>query len=547
MRQPSPAAAPPPEPAAGSLSIRLGCPKCGAPETIDDETVSLRCDHCDSLLVVAAPDRTEVYLAEGTIAEPAALLETLIEYRVRAYRAEVIHRYKDKDGNPPAEIFIAAQLARFEKTLRERARMVEAHRFFVPYWHVSGKIVQGVLGRRGDGPKLTRVRAFTVEHTVPGYDVARANLRDKGLRLARSRVRPLLAQDVALLKAFVKDAPPAESSWREIDRYRGRDLQRGIESVAKSGQFLFQHRVLVYRPYWVALAEADKGPEWVLFDGSFGTVAGYPDAAEARALRLQACHDPLGAGEAAYRRIVVAASRCPDCGHEQAFDPRDHVAVCPNCHLALEPRPAGIAVTGYDHVVPQTGVSLDATYVPVWSFPFELRIGTTAPITTLPGWGQAVIAGGLPAAAALAGDRLHVPALRLLGTEPGDEVFKAMAEWLHRDPPRVAEGKAPLGGRPRFVGAALSEAEARELGPFVLLGACGKAAAARLNAMGLKRALFDAALSLGPGRLLMVPFARTPQGDLGASGNAVRIPRLLLEGGEALEQMRATVWSEAAR
>lgn len=544
MRQPA-AAATPPEPAPGPLSIALSCPKCGAPEAIDDETVSLHCDHCGSLLVVAAPDRTEVYLAEGVVQDPAELLETLVEYRVRAHRAEVIHRHKDKDGNPPPEIFIAAQLARFEAKLRERARLVEAHRLFVPYWHVSGKIVQAQLARRGDGPKLTRVRAFGVEHTVPGYDAARANLRDKGLRLARSRVRPLLAADVASLKAFLKDAPLAESSWREIDRYRTRDLEAGLDPVAKHGGFLFQHRVLVYRPYWIALMEADKGPEWVLFDGGFRTVAGYPDAAEARALRMQARHDPLGAGEAAYRRIVVAASRCPDCGHEQQFDPRDHVAVCPNCHLALEPRTGGVGVVGYDHVAAGGSASLDAAYVPAWSFPFELRVGTAKPIADLAAWAQAVVPGGLPPAAAIAGDRLWVPALRLLGTEPGDEAFKSMVEWLHREPPAVAPGKVPLGGRPRFVGAALSEEEARPLAPFVLLAACGKAAAARLNAMGLKRALFDAKLTLGPGRLVMLPFQGSADGDLAAGG--VRVPRLLLEGGPRLDQMRATVWSESAK
>ena len=65
----------------------------------------------------------------------------------------------------------------------------------VPYWHLTGRLVQAVLGRKGDGPKIVRLRAWDVEHTVPAYDTDRADLRDRGLRLSRSHVRPLIAKD----------------------------------------------------------------------------------------------------------------------------------------------------------------------------------------------------------------------------------------------------------------------------------------------------------------------------------------------------------------
>ena len=39
-------------------------------------------------------------------------------------------------------------------------------------------------------------------------------------------------------------------------------------------------KVLVYRPYWLAKVTLDEGARWVLLDGSFETIAGYPDDAE---------------------------------------------------------------------------------------------------------------------------------------------------------------------------------------------------------------------------------------------------------------------------
>lgn len=515
---------------AGPLSILLSCPKCGGPFAVDDEAVSVVCEHCGSLLILSAPERDEIYLAEEQIENEAQVLAMVILYRVQAQRAEIVNRYKDQDGNPPREAFIQRLLAEYEERLRERARVIEARRFHVPYWHITGKIVQGILGRHADGPKLVRIRAYAVEHTVPGYEPRRANLRDRGLRLAASRVRPLTVRDVVERASFLPWVPVADQSYREIDKWKGQDLDPGVEAVAKHGRFLFGRRLLAYRPYWLARVSTDRGEERILADGGFATIAGYPDEAEFRALLALGIRDPLHSGEPSFRNVHVAASRCPDCGFEETFDRRSRILICPNCHRGLRLGPDGIRLEHYAHAREGAAASLDAAYLPFWRFEFRIQVAG-AIVERLEEYARALFPEGLPPGFHAAGPHLWVPGVRLLGTEAGDEAFKECVEWIHAVPLAVSDEKIPLGGRPTLWGASVPEDEARAFVPFVLLGLHGKAAAARLNTVVLKKAVEQARVELANPKLVMVPYGR--------------IPSVLLRGSPELEAQRVTV--QAAR
>src|SRR5713101_2543673 len=216
----------------GPLAIVLSCPKCGAPFTVDDTVVTATCEHCGSLLVLSAPGRDEVYVAEGVVRGAEDIREIVIMYRVQAQRAEIIASYSHgEEERPPPDFWVQARLAAFEERLRATVQVVDAHRIEVPYWHLTGQIVQTTLGRHGDGPKVVRVRAWEVEHTVAGYDTARADLRDRGLRLSRSRVQPLTAKDLAAKGPFLPWVSVPEQSYREIDKWKGRDLEPGVDVV----------------------------------------------------------------------------------------------------------------------------------------------------------------------------------------------------------------------------------------------------------------------------------------------------------------------------
>jgi hypothetical protein len=530
-----------PSPPAGPLALLLCCPKCGGPFTIDDETASYECDHCGSLLLLSAPERGEIYLADDQLRSGEAVLETVIRYRVQAQRAEIVGRRGTEGEEAPPEFWVQMRLEAFEKKLRSLCRVVEAHRLHVPYWHLTGWIVQALLGRRADGPKIVRVRGFAVEHSVPAYDTQRANLRDRGLRLSRSRVRPLTVREVREHGAFLPWSPVAETSYREIDRWRGQDLDAGFQTVTRYAAFLDRGRVLVYRPYWLArvVGETDQ---WVLADGGFGTLAGHPDAAESQALLALATPDPLRSGEPSYRRVHVVASRCPECGFEKALPAGQHVHVCSNCHRGLAPEPAGLRVVPYGHCV-RGQERLDGDFLPFWRYRFRIEMAEARPAVfdRLEDYGRALFPAGAPSGFRAAGEHLWVPAVRLLGTEAGDETFRDLVEWVHAADLRTVDEKIPIGGRPVTWGASLSEPEARELLPFVLMAMHGHASAARLNTMLVQRAVAKARLAASEPQLVMVPFDAAGEA-LCVAGTPLRVPRLLLRGGPELDAQRVTVY-----
>ena len=536
-RPPGPAEAAP----SGPLAIVLSCPKCGAPFTADDAVVSVSCAHCGSLLVLSAPGRDEIYVADETTRGREDLRETVIRYRVQAEVAEIAARHADSEGNPPADFFIQARLAAFERRLRETLQVVDAHRLAVPYWHLTGKLVQATLGRHGDGPKVVRLRAWEVEHTIPAYDTSRGDLRDRGLRLSRSRVRPLRAADLADKGPFLPWQPVTPQSYREIDKWKLRDLEPGIEAVTRKGEYLSARRMLVYRAYWLARVAGDGGLRWVLVDGSFDSIAGHPEEEETRSLLEQAIADPLRSTGESYRRVAIAASRCPDCGHEARLEGAARVSVCANCHLALEPRPDGLHVRPYAHA--RLGqVALDGDYVPFWRYEFRLEIDGAPALTRLEDYARVLFPQGLPMGFAPTGPFVWVPAVRLLGTEFGDQTFQALVRWIHGAPLEAEDGKIPLGGDCTAWPATLDEAEAQEAAPFVLFALHGNASAARLNTMLVGRTILKAKLALASPRLVAVPFTRAADDALHAPGApAVRIPSLLLRGGPELEAQRATV------
>ncbi len=523
-------------PAAGALvRILLACPHCGAPFTVDDETRSVLCEHCASRLLLEAPEREEIYVVDGQVEEPAELLAILIEYRVQAQRAEIIHRNRDSDGNPPSELLVEWELRAYETKLRQQARLIATRPLHVPYWHLTGAIVQGLLARRKDA-KLTHVRAFALEHSVPGYSTLKANLRDKGLRMDRSLARPLTAALVKERGSFLPWVELPEQQSREIDKWLQRDLDPDVEPMFKHGELLYARRLLIYRPYWLAKAMTDKGQQWLLFDGCFRTIAGYPTEPEARALGALRDPDPLRAASEPYRRVRVVPSRCPDCGAESRFEPTAVVSVCPNCNLGLELTAAGARVVAYDH---GAGGDLDADYLPFWRYEIEARFPDGKLARALEEYVRALLPQATPGFA-VKGPHLYLPAARLLGTPPGDAAWKALVEWVHAETPEILSGKIPLGGRARPWPASVTEEDARATARFALFALFSKAGAARLNAIAARRALKEAKLEVRQPRLVMLPFARSGE-ELQARAGGPRVAVFLLRPSPELRQMRATV------
>ncbi len=520
------------------VSIALGCPKCGAPFTVNDEVVSLDCGYCNSLLVLSAPERQEIYREEANLEGSGQILEAFIEARVAERRMEVEARYQNENGELSVpELVVDGEVKLYEQRLRETSRIGELHRIHIPYWHLVGKIVQGALGFWKEGAKALRIRAFEVEHTLPAYDTARDNFRDRGLRLGQSRLKPLTAEDVQTLSAFVAWAPIPDETYREVQKWCNRTLETSLDPLSKHGEFLFSRRFLVYRLAWLARIVGEE-PQWLIVDGTNGNIGGYPDASEIEAALGRLVADPIGSGEESFKAVHVVAARCPNCGVEQHPDSRFSFVVCTSCHTGLEPRPGAIASRAYHHAGAERGDG-DLEYLPFWRFGFQLGLAAGSTVTTLDEYYRALFP-DLSGEGGPTGDALWVPAFRFLGTPEGDQAWKALVEWVHAHPPRVVRGRIPQGSRARSWGVSLPQADASSLGRFVLLALHSRQSAARMNSARLRQGVVEAKLELGEPDLVMVPVGR--EGDRCVlPDTGVSFPTLLLEGGPQLDALRATV------
>jgi len=121
-------------------------------------------------------------------------------------------------------------------------------------------------------------------------------------------------REVRASGAFLPWLPPSEGTRREVERWAATDLDTEVEAVARCGALVHARRVLVYRPYWLAVVVTHKGTERVLVDGQFGTIAGYPEEGEMPGLLRQTIADPLHSQEPSFRKVVLVASAAPTAG-----------------------------------------------------------------------------------------------------------------------------------------------------------------------------------------------------------------------------------------
>jgi hypothetical protein len=170
--------------------------------------------------------------------------------------------------------------------------------------------------------------------------------------------------------------------------------------------------------------------------------------------------------------------------------------------------------------------------------------GSAAPVDSLEAYARMLFPQGAPPGFTPGGDHLFVPAVRLLGTEDGDDCFRRLVHSVHCAPPRIESGKVPLGEEASFHDATVTEDEARETLPALLFAIHDRPSAARLTTLLVKRLVEGARISAAPGKLVLLPFASTETGLL-APGGAVLVARGLLEGGPEIEAQRVTVFRPA--
>ncbi|UCE87530.1 MAG: hypothetical protein JSU66_07390, partial [Deltaproteobacteria bacterium] len=168
MRTADPGTDTPPQP----LIIETRCPECGAPGEAGLWDYSGYCGFCGSLLVFGGSLEDELFVV--TTASPGGddLIGLLVATEVGAYRAKLEARARDPEslGLHELPLWIERRVEAFADRVRQELELQHRVDFFAPYRIVEKTVIQGVLGRRKNGPKESFIQSFYTEQLERLYD-----------------------------------------------------------------------------------------------------------------------------------------------------------------------------------------------------------------------------------------------------------------------------------------------------------------------------------------------------------------------------------------
>ena len=339
------------------LDIVAACPKCGGSNAWRLLQTLLRCAYCDSALWWPRdPKRPGFLIAEDTVASPAALLDvlqTLDAMRERARIAGIAAEldrgrqvYIDRSDDP-----MLPSLNEIKDERRKLFALEEHHKVLAPYVLLSTTLAFHALGRsRGGDLKEFRNLFFLCEEIAPAYETP-WNFRDRGLWVAKQRLRPFTPDDLA--EHPIPRQKAAVDMDRLTERWRGQRMliQPDIDPISFDSDLLEPARWWVFRPFHYVKARTPMQSGWFLIDAQFGNVAGYPDDAEV-SRATAAGFKPLDSEEIRGATPRVVGFRCPECGADVPLVERTETQLCENCGRLLVPAPEGLKTRPYAIVDP---------------------------------------------------------------------------------------------------------------------------------------------------------------------------------------------------
>lgn len=231
------------------------------------------------------------------------------------------------------------------------------YKVLAPYVLISSTLAFHALGRsRGGGLKEFRNLFFQLEEIAPAYQPP-WNFRDRGLWVAKQRLRPFTPADFAFRPIARRD--DAVQPERLATRWLKQRLLilPDLEPISFDSSLIAPSPWWVFRPFHYVRARTPMRDGWFLVDGQFGNVAGYPDADEVHRATARDW-TPLDTREIRGAGARVIGFRCPDCGADVSLVERTELQLCGNCGRLLAPSPSGLTTRPYSIV--------DRASIPWW-------------------------------------------------------------------------------------------------------------------------------------------------------------------------------------
>jgi hypothetical protein len=515
------------------LDVIAACPECGGQNAWQLLQTLRSCDYCGSgLWWPREPGRPGFLVAEDAVEGPEALLDvlqTLDAMRERSRLAGIRADLDRASGETPIDRSDDPTLPSVSELKAERRHLFALdahHKVLAPYVLFSSTLTFHALGRPRGGVKEFRNLFFRLEEIAPGYQPP-WNFRDRGLWVAKQRLRALAPQDLAVRP--IARADHAVELEPLAARYRGQRLliQPDLEPISFDSNLVEPSRWWVYRPFYYVRARTPMRDGWFLVDGQFATVAGYPEVEEIRRVTARRW-TPIDAREVRAAAPRAIGFRCPDCGADVPLIERTELQLCSNCGRLLQPSPSGLTSRPYaivDRVSipwwPETGRA-DVAWLPF--FRVEMSDFAARLREALPAAGPH--ASHLPAE----WSETWLPAFEALTVARYDAWAFEWAAALTRLRPERYERRffleESVDKANRVVPCAIAWEAIRPLFPRLLLELLPKPVQARLNPMVIKK-IFAATIDVSTVSLVFVPAPVMKDGDrrvLGPSSSVGWVP-----------------------
>jgi len=528
---------------ASPLTLEGRCPECAGPYQIDLWDHSHLCEFCGSLLVFTRDAAHQVFVVIDEHAERRNLLEILIQLETIGYRSELEGQLRSEDGRHSLTLphVVDGKAEAFERELRASLVLGDTVDFFAPYQIAEETVLQGVLGRRRNGPKESFLQSFLSREIVRRYDGERYNLRDRGLKIRAFRLSLLADSHVELVDGrFLPVTEQPEAGGVQFDRSRVK-LEADVQVVTKLCGTWRPRELTVYKHLTYASVLRSGCEEHYLLDRQFHQIAGRLDSSEAAVFKDIPRVDVSAIIPPPDARALSA--QCPDCGWELVIPEQDRVAFCATCLRAilvtsksLETIPYGIGE------LPPADAADCVLGFPFWAFPFQLT-AQGREYRRIWDWLAEVLPDQRPLAIAECDPEhatLFIPARNLYGTPELDRVFNRITGWVNWRQPALRSDRPTPDPRLRMIGAEIDREHAAGLAPFSLLGLHDNWSTRRLNAMNFKQLIVDADLRLAEAKLAVVPLPiREGRWEPAGVDFAIPIERLLAD---AHSPRRAKNW-----
>jgi len=438
-------------PAEKKVHILIHCPQCRGDIDFLEEARVIRCQFCNSSLLVAGRAGVLRYVM------PPQILD-----RQMAQSVAEEHLHVSPQG---------------------ALQMLETFLFYVPFWRMQGMVYRWVFGRKvmkggtlfptpdpdaeiklppikeREKVLLTRV----LDHTIPGYTGLEMGLTTLGVRGRALRLQVFDREHLEKRDSFFPLQVSLEYVRAEAERFG--DLFFPTEGMEP--EFILHRMVgrifsVIYFPVWWVECQHGEARKTLLIDGVGKRVLG---GTSGKSSLLEKLHGEETRKPYEFSEIRFLPFRCPNCGWNFPFRPLSVLHFCLTCRRLWREKNGQWVEVKYQTVRPPSTRAQDLLWVPFFRFRAVVESGGERMETMADLYRMA------PPPRAVNQERearrpiyFYITAVKFRNPQ----TFLTLASRLTFLQPHLELDSFPDGSHPFTAGGNLLEEDALELGPVIL-------------------------------------------------------------------------------